>query len=132
MGGSKRGFYTYCLCPQTYCLNALFYLYPTLSIFRSTSSHWILTFYSSLESFEQKETYCTIFAKFFVFSRFQYSSGSSVLQVLKFSRFQCSPGSSILQFLLLSRFQCSLGFSVLQVLVFFRFWCSLGFSVSRF
>ena len=27
--GSKRGFYTYCPSSQAYCLNALFYLYPT-------------------------------------------------------------------------------------------------------
>ena len=43
-------------------LNALFYLYPTKSIFRPTSGHWILTFYSSLEDFEQMEADCTIFA----------------------------------------------------------------------
>jgi len=27
--------------PHAYCLNALFYLYPIKSIFRSTSGHWI-------------------------------------------------------------------------------------------
>ena len=52
--GSKRCFYIHCLSPQAYCLNALFY--PTKSIFRPTSGHWIFTFYSSLESFEQKKT----------------------------------------------------------------------------
>ena len=29
-----KGFYTYCLSPQTYCLNALFYLYQAKSILR--------------------------------------------------------------------------------------------------
>ena len=35
------------------------------SIFRLTSGHWILKFYSSLESLKQKEVDCTIFAKKF-------------------------------------------------------------------
>ena len=49
----------------TYCLNALFYLYQTKSKFRPTSSHWISTFYSSLESLEHEKADCTIFAKKF-------------------------------------------------------------------
>ena len=59
----KRGFYTYCLSPQAYCLNAIFCIYPTKSILRPTSGHRISTFYSSLESLEQEEADCTIFAK---------------------------------------------------------------------
>ena len=39
--------------------------FPTKSIFRPSSGHWILTFYSSSESFKQKEADCTIFAKKF-------------------------------------------------------------------
>ena len=39
---------------QTYCLNALFYLYWTKSIFRPTSGH----LNSYLESLEKKEAYC--------------------------------------------------------------------------
>ena len=37
--GGRRGFYTYCLSPLAYCLNALFYLYPAKSIFKPTYSH---------------------------------------------------------------------------------------------
>ena len=37
-------FNTYCLSPQAYCLNALFYLHQSKFIFRPTSSHWISTF----------------------------------------------------------------------------------------
>ena len=48
-------FYTYCLSFQAYCLNALFYLHQTKSIFSPTSSHWISTFYSALESLLQKQ-----------------------------------------------------------------------------
>ena len=36
----------------------IFYLCQTKSIFRPTSSHWILTFYSSLESQLQKQEDC--------------------------------------------------------------------------
>ena len=38
------------LSPRAYCLNALFYLYQTKSILKSTLSHWISTFYCSLET----------------------------------------------------------------------------------
>ena len=31
-----------------YCLNASFYLYPTKSLFRPTSGHWIWTFFLAL------------------------------------------------------------------------------------
>ena len=47
ISGLKRGFYTYSLSPQAYCLYALFYLYQTKSIIRTTFGHWILTFESS-------------------------------------------------------------------------------------
>ena len=49
-----------------YCLNALFYLYQTKSIFRPASGHWILTLHGYFVSFEQKEADCTIFVKKFV------------------------------------------------------------------
>ena len=44
------------------CLSAIFYLYQTKSLFRPTFGYWITTFYSSLESLEQKKADCTIFA----------------------------------------------------------------------
>ena len=49
--GSKRGFCKYCPGPQAYCLNAVFN--QTKSLFRPTSSQWILTFYRSLKRLEQ-------------------------------------------------------------------------------
>ena len=58
----KASLFTYCLSSQAYCLNALVYLYLTKSEFWPTSSHWISTFYSSLESLQHKETDCIIFA----------------------------------------------------------------------
>ena len=63
--GLKRGFYTNYLSPLAYCLNVLFYFYPTKFIFRPTSGHWISTFDSSLESLEHKEADCTMIAKKF-------------------------------------------------------------------
>ena len=63
--GSKRGFYTKFLDSQAYCLNALFYLNSTKSIFRPTSGYWIYTFYSSLERLEERIADCTIFASIF-------------------------------------------------------------------
>ena len=38
-----------------YCLNALFYLYMTKPKFRTTSRHWISTFYSVLETLRKYE-----------------------------------------------------------------------------
>ena len=54
-----------CHSLKAYCLNALFYPFQNKSIFIPTSSHLISKLYSSLESLQQKQADCTIFAKKF-------------------------------------------------------------------
>ena len=95
--GLKRDFYTNCLSPQAYCLNALYYLI-------STSVHWISTFYSYLETLDLKEADCTRrnFAQmpwkrictFLVFLEFKFSlslwiqRGKGFLKVYNLSYFE--------------------------------------------
>ena len=65
--GSKRGFYTNCLSPQAYFRNALFHLYPTKSILRPTSGHWIFHYIALWKALNKKEADSTIFAnRFFI------------------------------------------------------------------
>ena len=73
-----------CPSPQAYCLNTLFYLFQTKSIFRPTSSHWISTFYSSLESPYQKQPDCTTFAKKFCTD---FCTAKHLKEICKFSVF---------------------------------------------
>ena len=51
---SLIGIHTNCLNPQPNYLNAFFYLYRISSLFRPTSSYWILTFVNSFESFRKE------------------------------------------------------------------------------
>ena len=64
--GHKMGIHTFCLGPQAYCPNALFYIYQTINLNSDLhSSHLISTFYSSLENLLQKKPDCKISAKIF-------------------------------------------------------------------
>ena len=62
----KVGLYTYCLSPQTFCLNPLFYLHQTKSIIRPTSSYWIKNCIALWKAYHKRKQISQFFQRDFV------------------------------------------------------------------